>query len=545
MSKTFRPFDIDQPLLLPPDLRDWLPEEHLARFILGVVPELNLAQILADYEKGDGRGKPPYHPRMMVGLLLYAYCTAKPSSRKIEAATYTDVAFRVLAGNQHPDHDSIASFRKRHLGALCALFVQVLQLCERAGLVSLGHVALDGTKVLANASKHKAMSYSRMVEAEQSLEAEVAALLEQAEQIDASEDAQFGKGRRGDELPAELARHQSRLEKIRQAKASLEQEAREKAQEAAEAAQKKIDERQQQEQATGKKAKGRAPKMPDPEAAVPKDKAQRNFTDPQSRIMKDAATKSFVQAYNAQAAVDAQAQIITAAEVTQDANDKQQLAEMLLRVQENMGRLPDKCSADSGFFSAGQLSDKRICEVDLYVAPGKEAALTEEEEIQHEAESVDGQTSLTDLKEQMRAKLQSEAGRAVYKLRKAIVEPVFGQIKEVRGFRRFSFRGLVAVSFEWKLICLTHNLLKLFRSGALAPSRTGVREPVSGVGQAVKHFDAAFSSSVLPASPVLALILWLCRFAISLRLALRLSGPAQRPGFAYRAGILNVKPTHS
>ncbi len=517
MSKTFRPFDIDQPLLLPPDLRDWLPEDHLARFLLDVVQELDLSEIRADYERGDGRGRPPYHPRMMVGLLLYAYGIGMPSSRKIEAATYTDVAFRVLSGNQHPDHDSIASFRKRHLSALSSLFVQVLRMCERAGLVCLGHVALDGTKVLANASKHKAMSYGRMVEAEQTLEAEVVALLHEAEQTDAAEDAQFGKGRRGDELPAELARRESRLKKIREAKASLEQEAKEKARQAAEAARAKIEERKRQQEETGKKAKGRAPKVPDPEQAVPEAKAQKNFTDPESRIMREGASKSFVQAYNAQAAVDGQAQIITAAEVTQEPNDKQQLVAMLLQVKETTGRFPEKASADSGYFSTAQLSDERIAEIDLYVAPGKEAGLADKEAAAAERVACSGASLMA----QMRAKLQSEAGRALYTMRKAIVEPVFGQIKEVRGFRRFSFRGLSAVSREWKMVCLTHNLLKLFRCGGWAQTRTGTRKVVSGSGVGA---SSCLSCLVLRR-------LWL--LTVFARAVVWLWRPSRRLGFVY------------
>src|SRR5712692_11888460 len=218
MTKTFRPYTLDQHLLLPPDLRAWLPDDHLALFISDVVDELDLSAIYAAYETGDGRGQPPYHPAMMVKLLVYAYCTGKPSSRKIERATYRDVAYRVLAADQHPDHDSIAEFRKRHLEALAALFVQVVRLCQAAGLVKLGHVALDGTKLKANASKHKAMTYARMEETERRLDAEVRALLEQAQQVDAAEDAQYGRGRRGDELPAELALRESRLAKIRAAK---------------------------------------------------------------------------------------------------------------------------------------------------------------------------------------------------------------------------------------------------------------------------------------------------------------------------------------
>jgi transposase len=325
MSKTFRSYTLNQRLLLPPDLREWLPEGHLALFVSDVVDALDLSAIFAVYEQGDGRGQPPYDPALMVKLLVYAYCTGRPSSRQIERATYEEVAYRVLAADQHPDHASIADFRKRHLAALANLFVQVLRLCQAAGLVKLGHVALDGTKVKANASKHKAMSYGRMAVAEQKLEEEVQALLAQAGAADRAEDARYGKSQRGDELPAELARRESRLRKIREAKAALEQEARVQAEAAAAAAQAKIAERQRYEAETGQQAKGRTPTVPDPAQARPAAKAQRNFTDPESRIMKDGATKAFEQAYNAQVAVDSQAQVIVAAAVTQEANDKQQL----------------------------------------------------------------------------------------------------------------------------------------------------------------------------------------------------------------------------
>ena len=264
MGKTFRAYNLDQRLLLPPDMRQWLPEGHLALFLLDVVNQLDLTAILDVYEQGDGRGQPPYHPVMMVTLLLYAYCTGKPSSRRIERATHEEVPYRVLAGDQHPDHDSIAAFRQRHLRALARLFVQVLQLCEAAGLVKLGHVALDGTKIKANASKHKAMSYERMGAKEQELEAEVARLLEQAQQVDAAEDAEYGKGRRGDELPAELARRETRLRKIREAKAALEAAARAQAEQAAEQAREKLAERARREAETGKKMGGRPPQVPDP-----------------------------------------------------------------------------------------------------------------------------------------------------------------------------------------------------------------------------------------------------------------------------------------
>ena len=458
MGKTFRAYNVDQRLLLPPDMRQWLPEGHLALFLLDVVSQLDLSQITAVYEQGDGRGQPPYHPVMMVTLLLYAYCTGKPSSRRIERATYEEVPYRVLAGDQHPDHDSIAAFRQRHLRALARLFVQGLQLCEAAGLVKLGHVALDGTKIKANASKHKAMSYERMCAKEQQLEDEVARLLEQAQQVDAAEDAEYGKGRRGDELPAELARRETRLRKIREAKAALEAQARAQAEQAAEEAREKLAERARREAETGKKLGGRPPQVPDPEQAQPAPTAQRNFTDPESRIMKDGATKAFEQAYNAQAAVDSTAQIIVAAMVTQEPNDKQQLVPVLEQVQAHCGRLPAQVSADAGYFNTEQLTDEKLRTVDLYVPPDRQKHGAAAPPL---SEAAPADASVV---EQMRHKLQSAAGQAVYKWRKAIVEPVFGQTKEVRGFRRFSFRGLANVTAEWDLICLTHNLLKLWRA---------------------------------------------------------------------------------
>jgi transposase len=456
--KTFKPYTPDQLLLLPPALQDWLPEDHLARFLSDVVDHaLDLTPILAAYEIGDGRGQPPYHPALMVKLLVYAYCTGKPSSRKIERATYEEIPYRVLAANQHPDHDSIATFRQQHLQALASLFTQVLALCQHAGLVKLGHVALDGTKVLANASKHKAMSYGRMAEAERKLEAEVAALLAQAQAVDAAEDARYGKGTRGEDLPGELARRESRLAKIRAAKAALEAEARAQAAEAAAAAQAKCAERDRQAATTGRKPKGRPPRVPDPTQAAPTPTAQRNFTDPESRIMKDGATKSFVQAYNAQAAVDGHAQVIVAAAVTQEPNDKRQLVPMLSAVTTNCEAAPAVATADSGYFSEAAVTEPALARIDLHVAVdrqphGKAPA----------APVADDGTVIG----AMRAKVTSTAGQAVYALRKMIVEPVFGQIKAgPQAFRRFSFRGLGKVQAEWLLICLTHNLLKLFRAG--------------------------------------------------------------------------------
>jgi transposase len=459
MSRIYLSYDPEQKLLMPPDLRDWLPEGHLALFISDVVDELDLSAILRHYERGDGRGRPPYHPLMMVKLLVYGYCIGKVSSRKLEQATHEDIAFRVLACNQHPDHDSIANFRQVHLPELAGLFVQVLQMCERAGLVKLGHVAIDGSKLRANASKHKAMSYERMCEKEQQLVAEVERLLKEAEEADAAEDRRYGQGVRGDELPAELARRESRLHKIRAAKASLEAEAKERAKAAAAAVEAKLAERKQREEETGKKTPGRAPQVVNVEEAKPEAKAQRNFTDPESRIMKDGATGSFEQSYNAQIAVDGQAQIIVAATLTQAANDKQQLVPVLAEVKTNVGRLPEKVTADSGYFSSAAVTNEALSSVDLYVTPdsGKktEAELAMESPPPTELDQ--------EVKAQMRVKVKTESGQAIYKQRKMIVEPVFGQVKEVRGFRRFSFRGLQKTEAEWRLICLTHNLLKLFR----------------------------------------------------------------------------------
>jgi transposase len=433
----------------------------LALFISDMVDELDLSAIVGSYESGDGRGRPPYHPLMMVKLLVYGYCIGKVSSRKLEQATHEDVAFRVLACNQHPDHDSIAEFRKRHLGELAGLFVQVLKLCERAGLVKLGHVAIDGSKLRANASKHKAMSYQRMCEKEQQLVAEVKRLLKEAEEVDAAEDKRYGKGVRGDELPAELARRESRLRKIREAKASLEAEAKEQAKAAAAAVEAKLAERKQREEETGKKTRGRVPQAVNVEEAKPEAKAQRNFTDPESRIMKDGATGSFEQSYNGQIAVDSQAQIIVAATLTQAANDKQQLVPVLAEVKTNVGRLPEKVTADSGYFSTAAVTSEALSSVDLYVTPD---GSKKTEQVEEGCTESPPPTELDqDVQTRMREKLKSESGRTVYKQRKMIVEPVFGQIKEVRGFRRFSFRGLHKNEAEWSLICLTHNLLKLFR----------------------------------------------------------------------------------
>jgi len=467
MGKSFRSDDLDQALLLAPSLHDWLPDDHLAHFIADVVKQLDLSAIYASYEEKDGRGQSAYAPAMMVRVLLYGYCTGTYSSRRIEAKTYDEVAYRYLAADEHPDHSTLAEFRKRHLEALAGLFVQSLRLCQKVGLVKLGHLAIDGTKLPGHASKHKAMSYQRMGETEKKLLAEVEELLKRAAAIDAAEDEQYGKGRRGDALPAELARRESRLAKICAAKAELEAEARQQAEEQKAAAEAKIGARREQEARTGKKAKGREPQVPDPDKAVPKPGAQRSFTDPDSRIMPHGSQKgSFLQGYNAQAAVDDEAQVIVAADVIQDTTDNHQLVPMLEQVEQNMGARPQAASADSGYWDPKQVGDRRLQGIDLYVAMAKE-----EHGSGGDASSggppggPPAATVEAGLREQMKAKLQTEAGRNLYRMRKAIVEPVFGQIKEWRGFRRFSMRRLTKVRAEWRLVCATHNLLKLFHSG--------------------------------------------------------------------------------
>jgi hypothetical protein len=386
----------------------------------------------------------------------------KPSSRKIERATFEDVAFRVLSADQHPDHDSIADFRKRHLEALGGLFGQVLVLCQKAGLVKLGHVAIDGTKMGANASKHKAMSYGRMGEAEKKLQEEVQRLLAEAERIDAEEDAQFGRGNRGDELPEQLRRRESRLNKIREAKAALEAQAKEQAEQQAAQVKAKLEERAKKEAETGKKPGGHPPAVPDVQQAKPEPNAQRNFTDPDSRIMPDGANKgSFMQGYNAQIAVDGEAQVIVAVDVVQAPNDKQQLAPMLEKVERNVG-IPRVTSADTGYFGEPTIDKLQDRGIELLVPPNRQA----HGEPAVVATPVSDDASTT---ERMRAKVKSAAGAALYRMRKAIVEPVFGQIKSVRGLRRFLLRGLENVGNEFRLIALTHNLLKLHRRvGVLA-----------------------------------------------------------------------------
>ena len=451
MSSRFKSYDPNQMLLFPPSLQDWLPEDHLSYFISDLVDELDLSGIEDTYDGSQG-GQPAYHPGMMTKLLLYSYSVGAPSSRKIERRTYEDVPTRVLAAGNHPDHDTIANFRNRHLTALAGIFVNVLQVCQQAGLVKLGHVALDGTKIKANASKHKAMSYGRMKSKEKELEKEVKRLLKEASVTDEQEDATYGKGKRGDELPDELRFRTKRLEKIREAMSVLEEEARKEAQEKRYEQQ----EKKKQKKLEGKR-RGRPPKPP---SDIPENKKQYNFTDPESRIMKDGATKAFMQGFNAQTAVDGYRQVIVATGVTQQTTDHHQLEPMLKAIQENTGEKPKKMSLDAGYFSEDNvkiLEDKKI---DGYIATGKEKHSRKSGPCPRGRPPKD----LT-IKEQMERKLLTKKGKQEYSKRKEIAEAPFGQIKQGRGFRQFLLRGLEKVQKEWDLICLTHNILKVYRSG--------------------------------------------------------------------------------
>jgi transposase len=417
-------------LLMPPSVQEWVPEGHLARGVSDLVETLDLSAIEDTY--GEERGYPPYHPRMMVKLLVYGYCTGVYSSRKIAGKLADSVAFRFLAAGNEPDFRTISEFRKRHGAALGGLFDQVLEICQKAGLVKLGRVAVDGTKMKANASKHKAMSYGRMKQKESQIRRQVREMLEIAERTDAEEDRLYGPDKRGDELPEEFARAETRLKKIREAKAELEAEARAKA------------------AAAGK----------NPKRAKPPDKAQRNFTDPYSKIQK--TNNGFIQGYNAQLAVDETFQVIVSQDVTPTAPDVNELVPAIESIQRTLGRKPKAALADAGYWSEKNVRDLRKKRIDAYIA-------TKRQKHGERVPPVRGRPPAgLSLRETMARKLRTAAGRKVYSRRKAIVEPVFGQIKQARGFREFLRRGLGNVRQEWALVCTAHNILKLFTAMAAA-----------------------------------------------------------------------------
>ena len=497
--KTFRPWQPEQTTLLPPSPREWLSADHQVYFLLDLVDELDLSAILIPAQAKDPRGEKGFDPRMMTMLLLYAYCVGVVSSRKIERACYEDLAFRVLTGNQQPDHSRISEFRRRNLDALKGLFVQILRLCQKAGMVSLGHVALDGTKVQANASKHKSMSHERMLRAEKELEKEINALIRKAEILDAQEDRRYGKGKLGSELPDELRHKQGRLAKIRQARKEMEAEtaaaAARQRQEEAEKASAKVTEAEEanapaaeqaelrkKAEAAAAKAKAAREKVieaaenaglesPDLEPLAsdamprrgltrkadgsPTNKSQRNFTDPDSHLMQSGG--SYLQGYNCQVAVDSDHQVIVAVGVSNQPPDVEHLEPMLERIAVSAGELPDVMTMDAGYWSEDNAKACADQGIDAYIATGR---------LPHGQPPPPKRGPIprnADAKARMARKLRSKKGSRIYAQRKAIVEPVNGQIKEGHGLRRFLLPGLEKVDGEWHLIAATHNLLKLFR----------------------------------------------------------------------------------
>jgi transposase len=577
MTKRFRDSNLDQILLLPLSFHDWLPEDHLAPFLADVMKEMNTAALYAEYQGQDGRGQSAYDPLMMARVLLYGYCLGITSSRRIQRATYEDLGFRYLSANQHPDHSTIADFRTQQRQVLADLFLEALRLCQEAGMVKLGNVAIDGTKILANASTRRSLSYEKLQEQERYWEKIIADLLAAAEQSDAQEDLLFGKEQLGDTLPPKLANAKSRLETIREAKAELEREAQQhleelerKAQAEKEQAEKERAEKEQAQKAQAEKqaasvapdppvtqdasaapdasatpegsatpdafatpdapAAQDAPVTPDtpaaqdagaaPDAAgVPdasvggkkrrnaraadqcrrRDKAKKqlkrarqnaqspgrqyNFVDPESRVMPDSRHKmAFVQAYNAQAAADSYAQVIVAAEVTQQINDKQQLIPMTKAIRKTTGAVPATITADCGYWDSDSLHDEALKGIEVLVATDAKPP----------GETLPSSAPRSPEAQRMRETLATDAGQEKYRMRKAVIEPVFGQIKEVRGIRRFRLRGLDKVSCEWKLICATHNLLKLHLHRYPKPKPKPRTKRIKGGAQRKREVQTAF-----------------------------------------------------
>jgi transposase len=434
MPTTFRPCAPDQSLLFPPSPRDWLPEGHLAFFIADTVAAVDLRAFYAPYE-GDGRRNQPFDPQMMVTVLLYAYATGTFSSRRIARKLEEDVAYRVLAAGNFPAHRTIAEFRQQHLAAFEALFVQIVRIAREAGVVQLGALAVDGSKVKANASKHKAMSYGRMRHEDQRLRDEIAALLAKADAVDAAEDAEHGPDVRGDELPAELQRREERLAKIAAAKARLE------------ARQAEEDRQKGRTPDDGRKSRGSKPFARD--FGMPSDDAQDNFTDPESRIMK--TSSGFDQCYNGQIAVDETTQLIVATGLTNCAADNAELLPLITRAQATLGGPPIAVLADAGYRGEATFQTLETRGITAYISLGQEVRPTKPPNPAHVAS------------QRMADRLTSAVGRARYRRRKAIVEPVLGWIKEILGFRRFSLRGEVKARGEWNVVCLAVNLKRLHR----------------------------------------------------------------------------------
>ena len=519
-------------------MKEWLREDHLAWFILDVVRELDISPIEEAVRRKDARGQRPYDPRMMVALLVYAYCTGVYSSRRMERACHENVAFRVITGNRQPYFTTINEFRRVHRKHFEGLFVEVLKLCREAGLVKLRHVAMDGTKAKANASRHKAMSYKRLVAEEKRLRREVRRMLAEAEAADGSEDARHGEGVRGDELPEELKRRESRLKRLREAKARLEAEARK-------ARARALREQADGMEATAAKRRAQADELDPPEESPgggtavaagsgalprretrattggrPADEAQANFTDPESSIMKGA--DGFVQGYNAQLAVDEEAQVIVAQGVTDQPPDNGNLAPMIERVEGHLDETPANATADAGYWNPEAEDRARALGTEAWVSTERQPHGGGEERNEQDDSEAEAPDAATDPLKRMRSRLASEEGRALHARRKAVVEPVNGQIKQARGFRQFSFRGLEAVGAEWALVCLCHNLLKMFRN------RLEEAPPAPAAG-AIPPPARPAPGQTSPESPA---VLLYCLFP-----------PVQTPN-PYRNRLKSGKPTH-
>lgn len=443
MPTSYRPYHPDQALLLPESLSDWLPEDHLAYFVFDVVDALDLSAFHARYE-GDGRRRQPYEPAMMVKVLVYGYAVGVFSSRQMARRLEEDVAFRVLAAGNFPAHRTIREFRRRHLAELEGLFVQVVQLAGEAGLLSLGRLGIDGSKVRANASKRKSMSYGRMVSEQKRLESEIQALLDRAESIDQAEDERFGEACRGDELPEELARRNQRLETIKAAKARLEARQREADRE-----------RGRRPDDNRRPPGGRGPSYKR-DFGVPADTEQDNFTDPQSRIM-NTSSEGFQQCYNGQIAVDEDSQLIVATALTESASDTAQLLPLVASARSNTGRDPQVVLADTGYASESNFVALEKDSIAACISLGREGKAGRVINADRYPASA-----------RMAQTLSTPEGKAHYRRRKVIPEPVFGWIKHVLGFRRFSVRGRSNVQSEWNLVCLATNLKRMRSLGWIA-----------------------------------------------------------------------------
>jgi transposase len=446
MSGKFQPINRDTAYLLPPSLQDWLPEKHLARFVVDIVDQLDLSELVKRY---GGGGKQPYHPAVLLALLFYGYATGVFSSRKLEQATHDSVAFRFITGDAHPDHDTIATFRKRFLPELEGLFVQMLVVAKVMGILKLGKVSLDGTKIKANASKHKAMSWGYANKLEEQLRREVQELLRRAELADAEDEPEI-------DIPDELARREDRLAAIKKAKEEIERRAQERFEAEQAEHEAKLKQRKDKIATTGKKARGREPKPPE---AGPRDKDQVNFTDEESRIMP--SSDGFVQAYNAQAAVDIDSHLIVENHITQQSNDKQEVEPTLNRLKKAEAQLgkADGLLADAGYFSADNVKHCEVAKVTPYISDHRERHnLPWDERFKTQPPCPQDADAVT----AMAHRLRTTEGKAIYAKRKSTVETVFGILKEVMGFRRFRLRGLDAVQGEWNLVCMAWNLKRMY-----------------------------------------------------------------------------------